>query len=276
MISISKSTDMDASKHLRFNAFPPQGINHFASIITHHIWSPILWSDGVRKRNNFLSCHYIALDFDDGQWTLEDAKTWVTNKNLKAILGTSKSHQIEKVSGSGKVSPPVDRFRLVVPFAQKVTDRDEYEYNMRELMEFIPCDISCKDAARFFYPCKEIYYIRDQGNGFDPVAIPEEVLRDQAEHLQQIKAQYKEYRRTGLIPMWAISKLKHGAPEGERHTTCYRLGATLHQCGWDTEKILKAIAVSPLRDIGLEEAHRAATNGITRAVSEMMEDQHAY
>ena len=64
------------------------------SIIESHVWSPIIWKDGYRAKKNFTSARLLVLDFDDGNLTLEQAIEKF--EPYIHIIGTTKSHQIEK------------------------------------------------------------------------------------------------------------------------------------------------------------------------------------
>lgn len=231
----------------------------FCKIMTEDTWSPIEWLGGKRAKKNFLRCDYLALDFDDGRWTLESTKEWVMQNKFAAIIGTSKSHQIEKVTKSGIVKPPVDRFRLVIPFSECIVDREQYEYNMSLAMATTPCDPSCKDGARYFFPCKEITFA-SPGENYPVASLPSDYERQAVRQKRQNK-KMEVYQGSGIIPSWALFALERGVPEGGRHTMCYRLGATLPHAGWHIERIIELVMDSPIGEIGEHDVRRAVENG---------------
>lgn len=237
-------------------------LTNFKEVLTTAIWSPILWKDDTRARENFLSCKYAALDFDDGTWTLETAEAWCKAQGYSAIIGTSKSHQLQKITPKGVVRPAVDRFRLVIPFDTVITDKATYEFNMRRLVELTPCDPSCTDAARYFFPCKEIVFSQFGVKSL-PVHPPDDDHEAEVQEYQE--AEVKEITETGQLPLWLMQSLWFGAEEGGRHKACYRIGATLARAGKSEQEIISAIMQGPLGAIGVDDVKRAVRNGIKKA-----------
>jgi len=215
-----------------------------------------------------LSCKYLTLDFDEG-FTLVEAQEWVAKNGYAAIIGTSKSHQKDKVTPSGKIQPACDRFRLVVPFSKNLESLDEYETNMAHVMESLPCDPSCKDGGRFFYPCKEII-LKTGGHEFEPLSSEQiEELEKIKQHRQALVVRNRDtQKRSGTLPTWTQRILKHGIPENEsRHQYCYRVGAALAPLGYDEVEIIEVIMASNgnLKDIGIADVRRAVINGFERS-----------
>ena len=50
-----------------------QDVHRIAKGMSHCVWSPIIWKEGERLQKNFLSCEWAALDFDNGEMSLEEA-----------------------------------------------------------------------------------------------------------------------------------------------------------------------------------------------------------
>lgn len=136
---------------LRIDTFHPQNV---ARLAREHCISPIIWQKGTRLAENFISALWVALDFDDGTYTLEQARgDWA---RFAHVIGTTKSHQVEK---DGK--PPCDRFRVLVRADTVCTDAAIYRATITALIEEFGADKTCKDAARFFYPCTSIVSFGD-------------------------------------------------------------------------------------------------------------------
>ena len=132
-----------------------------AKFITKYTWSPCVWENPFkRNQETFKHADYLVLDFDSGEMTLEQAyNTWIDTFH---IIGTTRSH-----------TEAHHRFRVILPFEEKVNDIDVYRYQLITAMKFYPCDEQCKDGARIFYPCKEIYSInRTQGSYYESVKRP--------------------------------------------------------------------------------------------------------
>ena len=267
MISISSSGALDGSKHLRFKPYMPKNLEDLATAITQRAWSPIIWEQGIRAKSNYVTSKYVALDFDDGKWTLDTALTYAYEHGLEAIIATTKSHQKEKRTPGGKVSPPCDRFRMVLTFDREIDDQLEFEYNMKKIMELMPVDISCKDAGRFYFPCFKIHAVVE-GEPYKSLEYTDDMRKQDEEGLKKYKASLSQHKANGTIPQWCLSVLYNPTPEGERHKTAYRMGATLAECGWTLDAIFSVCQSTSLRDIGIEDMKRALENGFNRALSD--------
>ena len=216
------------------------------------VWSPVVWSPGYRKKLNFKETHLIGLDFDDGALSLEDAVTYVKEIEVSCIIGVTKSHLLEKVSSSGEVKPPCDRFRIIIA-AEKCTSLLDYEYTNKIFMDNLPCDQSCKDGARYFAPCREIVYECYSGS-----------LAGWIEAPPKPPFAPKDYAK-GQMPLWITDLINHGTDLGGRHKSCYKIGAQLSRYGYGETEIVHMIMKGPMKDIGLSDVERAVRNGMSAA-----------
>lgn len=235
LISISKSKEIRGNAHSFFSTQDIRSAGNFHIVLLSCIWSPIVWRGGLRQGANFSEASYLALDFDDGRWMLRDARNWVQENNYTAIIGTSKSHQKEKVSKDGTVQPATDRYRIVIPFDRTIKRGQEYRAVMETVFRDIPCDQSCKDGARFFYPCKEIYY-QQEGQKF-PLPDVSALLAQYEKPLTEDDLDDQADIRAGVWPIWVTSALNYGVPAGQRNTTLYRIAATLAGAGYSLSEI---------------------------------------
>lgn len=145
----------------QLNTFDPHIV---AKLICEFAWSPIVWVGGARKADAFASAFWCALDFDDGSYTLAQACDDVTQAGLAHVIGTTKSHGMPKGD-----APACDRFRMLLRFDRVVDSRAVFERAMRAAMQdFVGADKSCKDAARFFFPCVDIVSAA-KGHGYWPL-----------------------------------------------------------------------------------------------------------
>ena len=66
-----------------------------------------------------------------------------------------------------------------------------------------------------------------------------------------------------MMPEWveAILRNKTYIEPGERHKTCYRIGAVWQLLGWDFGHLINLAEQTRLTEIGLEDMHRALSNG---------------
>lgn len=258
---------MHPSRQRHFWTHEVKTMQQLADVMAHRIWSPLVWTDGLRHSNNFLESGLIALDFDDGRLTVAEALKLCEMSRVAFVLGTSKSHQKEKVTKTGKISPAVDRFRLVYKVASITRRRDFYEHTLDAIISLYPCDSSCRDAGRFFFPCKEIIAVSE-----GPLSLEwSEPTETSEQKKREIHARYAEHKRDGTLPAWVVSALRFGAPEGGRHKLCYRLGATLTALGYDEQHIIMLVKDSPLAAIGNEDIERAVLNGADAGLRELEE-----
>ena len=210
-----------------FEIFPWDDMELIAEMICRHVWSPIIWKDGVRKKANFLCVGYMTLDFDDGRPTLEEASK--KYEDYAHIIATTKSHQKEK---DGK--PACDRFRLVVPFAEPVFDKTRYEYTMAVITKKTGADKSAKDGGRFFWPCKKIYEIKPNGMTAH--------TKDPPKYQEKKQEPWWRHPTKGPVKESTRFLLEHGVwNETERNPTIYIGAMDLLRHGWTPDEIYLAL-----------------------------------
>lgn len=110
-------------------------------------YSAISFFNNYRSKKNFVSADLCILDFD-GEVSIQDAIRMF--ETYKAMILTTKSHQ--KGFKNGKEINKTDRFRVIIPFDKKITNVDEYENTMKNIVKDFDADPACVDGARFFYP----------------------------------------------------------------------------------------------------------------------------
>jgi hypothetical protein len=67
------------------------------------------------------------------------------------IIATTKSHRLPK---SGK--PACDRYRIVIPFEQRIENLEDYKYTSRKWADNFGADTSKADGSSMFFPCTQI------------------------------------------------------------------------------------------------------------------------
>lgn len=236
-----------------------------AEIIRERVWSPIVWREGRRLKDNFAKSDLWVFDFDEGR-TLHDVEQWLQQRKLAHIIGLTKSHQMPKVSGKS-VKPPCDRFRVIVPMHEPITDLETFEYNMTGAIKTLGCDESCKDGARFYFPCTRIHAMAPgQPVRWKPRSLSLPSRGELAQRAVEKSNFDATYRR---IPRHLQNMLACGVASGGRHKACYRLGANLIHYGFSDDQILSMVLSSPLAEIGEKDVGRAVANGIARARREL-------
>jgi len=123
--------------------------------ICKHVWSPIIWNHGIRRKVNWYGAQFMVLDFDSPEYTVAMAQAdWV---DAQHIIATTKSHQIEKKGVT------CDRFRLVVPWTNAIKISSDYVYSLSRISNRYGADPKCCDVVDYFYPCVDIISINETG-----------------------------------------------------------------------------------------------------------------
>lgn len=140
------------------------GLHELEPIITVASWSPALFNGGHRKSANMSRMDVFAVDIDGGL-PLSSAIERVRELGLSCLIGTSKSHGIEK---KGVIA---DRYRIVFDLSESLTSPKQVRPAFEAARMLFPqIDEACKDAARFFYPCMQIVYRSPEGATLSPSA----------------------------------------------------------------------------------------------------------
>ena len=138
--------------------FVDQKINfediHMITGTTHY--SNISFKDGYRKSMNFRGLSLIMLDIDNGDSIPEVIEKLGTQK---ALIVTTKSHQLS-MKGT-KTIEPCDRYRLILPLDEPITDPVLYKKVITALIKEFKADPHCSDLARMYYhnPRQEVHYV---------------------------------------------------------------------------------------------------------------------
>lgn len=169
------------------------------AISTNRPWAPATFT-GSRANGNLKAISLLALDFDSGMKLSEAFELF---KDYKHIIGTSKSHQIEK---NGVVA---DRFRVLLVLEYPIhTDADFKSHWFAAFAKWPSMDKACKDSARFFFPCTKIVSVNEEGLLFaERMMIPE----------QQPRAKENRIVAKGKLSKLTKDFLVDGAPDGEWH-----------------------------------------------------------
>lgn len=234
-------------------------VNYIANLVTQHVWSPNVFSDGYRRQASWVRADWLVLDFDDGEMTVRQACRSFCD--MSHIIGITLNHQKEK---EGK--PAVDRFRVLLKFDGEITDLEVYRQNLLDACTKYPIDEACKDGARAFLPCREIVSTNDDG------------------YLQEINTIVKHrapakiaaaHQRCIAIPAYARELLQQPWPPNTYNTSCYKIGAALAPLGYDVDKIVRLITSCPtysgqVMTAALENEIRASVaNGAKRAFRDL-------
>lgn len=240
-MSVSLARDFELYNQKHFETLQVSSILFFARMMSSRVWSQLIWKDGVRLSENFLECHYLALDFDDGKWSLQDAVNFCQKHKYAHIIGTTKSHQIVKGT-----KPACDRFRMVIPWESVITDSAAYRHNMSKLAKKIPIDTQALDLARSFLPCRDIISYGAGGK--------------MAWSLPPPPRKKPVYVQSAGLPSHVLSKLKMMPPEGERNKHTFTLAMMLAAHGMDERQVIDHVLSAPI-ELSKREKIDAAKSG---------------
>ena len=259
MFMFNENPSMDPRQYRDgWRATRADSAGEIAKLITEYVASNCVWAHGVRLKDNFRYASWLGLDFDEGM-TLNEAKA--TFEPYLHIIGTTKSHRREK---NGKTA---DRFRVFLKFGDMCTDKDDYEATARKFAKEYGADKACVDAARFFFPCRDIIVSKYHGRIINAVDAAEERKR-KAEALERYQKKWAAFHPPGSIPARIRNILRAGVLlAGKRNKTCFQIGADLAKLGHSENDIMDLIAKSNIigHDFTVSEARRAVQSGMKKA-----------
>lgn len=187
-----------------------------AGFICIRSWSPCLWTSGRRLSENFRFADFLALDFD---CSLPLAEALNAFCDMQHVIGLTRNHQLPKDG-----EPPGDRYRVVIPFERRITSADEYRYTMYRYVTKYEADKKCKDAARFFFPCRNVVSIQLEGYEADVFEPPPPERR---------KAKAAAFAARGSLPPFIIRRLKVPFAQGERNDEAFKTAKYIINAGYD-------------------------------------------
>lgn len=261
MISLSQSPAKDPRFQQDFYSYEPRTTDAFLKVITSDVWSPIVWEGGKRLKKAFQSSSYMALDFDSGDPSLSDMAQFCQDSGVAHVIATTKSHRVEKKTATGKTLPVADRFRVIFKAESVAFSRELYEYNMGLLVSYFGADKSCTDAARFFYPCREIVSVDVRGRRLPWLPFDEDYVPE-GQRFEARAARLERMAAMGIMPGWIKAILTGECRvDTERHATAYRISCNLARMGWEEDAVIRAVMKTNIGDIGEFDVRRCVENG---------------
>jgi hypothetical protein len=143
--------------------------------------------------------------------------------DFQHIIATTKSHQIAKGD-----KWPCDRFRVIIPWASTITNVAIYETTMAKSIDEYYADPACKDAARFFFPCKEIVSVN-----FDHSAYKLHPVRKVVEPVAQ---DTKGVVGSGYSINYIRKILRSGTIEN-RNVAIYKMSCEFSKLGYTQQEV---------------------------------------
>lgn len=214
-----------------FRAVDTDDPRRIAKALTGFVVSPIIYKGGHRHTNNFISSNWIGLDFDEGPSLEEITRAFC---DVIHVIGTTKSHQIIKGT-----NPPCDRFRVFLRLPVTITSIKEYKQILAWYTKTYESDTNCKDAARFFWPCKEITSICDDGDLVD-------IKKDESIDDLPTFLEHEGFRhQRGILSHSTYHALMNEIKEGMRHKVFLKVANELARAGLSHQDAEARILSSP-------------------------------
>jgi hypothetical protein len=207
----------------------PLGLESLILIIANRVWSDCLWKDGRRRQEGFLGSYFCVVDVDSG-YPLAQAIKDVCD--VQHIIGTTKSHGVKG-----------DRYRIIFPWGDKITDLDLYRYNLGCAIDHFDGDGQCIDAARYFWPCREIVSASLEGPTKEVKPLPDN-YKSTAEKQLLFAQQNVIQGRRGVLPFEYQHALRAGAPFQGRNQMLYRMAIALYHLGYRGTDLYSLVTTS--------------------------------
>lgn len=198
-------------------------------------WAPGVFDANHRKIANLRTIEVLALDVDDGCTIAEATRLFAP---YSGFIGTSKNHQKQKGD-----KPPCDRFRIVLQLGGQIKSDADYKATWLEAQKICPAiDASCKDSARFFFPCVAIVE-NLRGNPFPVVSAPPSTS-EEFKPINSVSSNAK-----GELSYNTKQFLLHGPRNEAWHRLFFKAGKDIMEQGYDFEEAItlltKASTYSP-------------------------------
>lgn len=217
LLSESLSASKALNQHTNFSKIKINNTGDIKRVVLSRVWSPIVWENGRRGSSNFQFSDYCGLDFDD---TISIDEAIGIFKDYRCIIATTENHR------KWKNGVYADRYRVVVPWERRITNRDEYVYNMALVISAYTADAACKDAGRLFKPSREVVFTND-GELFS---------------VQTQREEKRLERRYDTKPLWLLDMIARGSDgESGRNVAAFKLAAACTRCSVSPDETLSIL-----------------------------------
>lgn len=222
-----------------------------AQDLTTRVWSPSVFYKGIRKEANFKCSSVLGLDFDD---SLTIGEAMALFENYRHVIGTTRSH-----------TDSAHRFRVLLKLDRVITNANDYKMIVSHYIKRFMSDPSCKDCARFYYPCVEIVKI---GSGaMLPTELrftPETRIPDK----EKVKKVYSKRKPKGpKLPLHIANFLANGLVFSKgRNVATFVTALELRKLGHNVNEVVTLIQSSPFdrRGFSDREMIRTVRSAFTR------------
>ncbi len=217
--------------HRGFVAVDTDDPHRIAKATSSYVISLQQFQNGYRHSSSFIGSNWIGLDFEDGPSIEQITKTFC---DIKHVVGTSRNHQRQKGD-----KPPSDRFHIFLQLPHPILDAADYKSILTWYINAYDADKACKDVARFFWPCREITSICDDGDFLDLKRAKEQ------DPIERFRKKQRRRHDNGSLSFNTRYALLNDIPIGQRHITFLKAANELARAGVSFEDATDRIISSP-------------------------------
>jgi hypothetical protein len=226
-----------------------KNVKELWAMISVHTYSPIIFQDEYRLGDNFMYSDLCVMDVDNKHepfYTLEHVVKDFGDCSI--VVGGTRNHMLPKAHHDG-IAP---RFRILIPWEERITCPHTYEKSMKFAQSLCEgADLSTKDIARQFYPCKEFLLALGPGEKMPVIpATPAEI---------EAKRKSDQYKREASVvrplPGHIVEFLKSGKVfGGSRNNSVYTSARSLVEKGFTNAEIEELVRNAPFDRRGFRDA----------------------
>lgn len=250
--------------------FHPIEVKNVTEFLDHALtknWSPSIFKNNYRNKENFLKAEMIAIDIDNDEsqkMSLEQAIHEF--KDYKHLIMPSRSHQKLK---NGEVK---DRFRVLLFLTRPIETEQEFYATWFSLQERWPAiDPSCKDPSRFFYPSTECVSKNMKGKTIDPV---EPKPSNEVDKISESSNEPSDGFH-GELSRKTLKFMLDGARPGNRHRELYKAARDYHQNNYPKERFIADLEAMIQRTGNWAQDHISAKDRTTIDDAFRVDPKHA-
>jgi len=196
-------------------------------------WSGIVWEPGIRLKENFKFSDWCVLDFENPKMPL--AQALETFKGYTHAIGTTRKHQ--KPDSEGAV---MDRFRVAIPWRERIDSLELYEFNMKRLQKRYGADPAPTSGGSFFFRCTEIVSIQPEGQYMIAENLPPKKPKMELPKPKYLGGEIH-------LPRWIAHELMFPVPN-LRHKRGFFLARCLGELGFSLSRTVELLMSSSLKE----------------------------